>query len=102
MQLKWFVLPFVADGRKDLEVRTADEKRSKIKVGEVIIFANTYARRVKSIRRYTSFQEMLAVEDPDRIMPTWMPERILSGLRQIYSPEKEQLGIIVFELEAVT
>jgi ASC-1-like (ASCH) protein len=53
------------------------------------------------MRRYASFAEMVSNEDSNRIMPEYSPERIISGLRQIYPPDKERLGVLVFELEVV-
>ncbi|MCC2631253.1 MAG: hypothetical protein K0S38_1062, partial [Candidatus Paceibacter sp.] len=67
----------------------------------LIIFSNQHQRRVKAMRRYASFAEMVSNEDSNRIMPEYSPERIISGLRQIYPPDKERLGVLVFELEVV-
>lgn len=76
----------------------ADEKRLKIQVGDYIVFDNTYRRKVVSIRRYETFERMLDSEQIERIMPGKTKEEILAGLRNIYSPEKESLGVLVFGL----
>lgn len=102
MALKDFVLPYIANGSKRLEIRVADEKRKKVQVGDSIVFCELHRRVVKAIRRYDSFAQMLEAEDPNWIMPGYSPKQILTGLRQFYNPGKESLGILVFELEAVT
>ncbi len=86
---------------KDLEIRVADPKRKRVRVGDVIVFNNRFHRRVIAISRYSSFEEMLKSEDSNRIVPGWSAEQILSGLRKIYNQNKERLGVLVFELETV-
>ena len=97
------IQPFIASGEKDLEIRVADYLRSKICVSDTILFKfpkkKPYPRKVKAIRRYGSFKEMLDNENPERIMPGWLRERILQGLQRVYPPKEEQRGVLVFELE---
>ena len=72
------------------------------RVGDTIVFAEKYRRRVKAIHSYTSFSGMLLQEDPNRIMPGWTRSMIMEGLRRVYSPDREALGVLVFELEVGT
>ena len=98
---KRVILSGIRSGRKQLEIRVCDDKRALVRVGDMLVFDfgdQEYRRKVTSIRRYDSFVAMLAIEDISRIMPGWTKEAILNGLQSIYSKEKEQLGVLVFEL----
>ncbi len=96
-----FILPYIESGEKDLEVRVWDSKRKHINIGDTIVFDRRLHRRVKAIYRYDSFDEMLKVQRAERIMPGWNANRIRSGLSAIYPPEREALGVVVFELEVI-
>ena len=98
MGLKPQVLPFIANGSKDLEIRVADSKRNEIRTGDDIVFNNQHRRRVVAIRRYSSFETMLLHEDSARILPGHSSGWILYALRGIYSPSAENLGVLVFEI----
>lgn len=97
-RLKRVVIPFIVDGSKDLEIRVADYKRKQVKIGDILVFQGLYRRTVKAIRRYEDFEIMLSHENHSRIMPGWSCSMIHNGLRGIYPPEKEKLGVLVFEL----
>lgn len=54
--------------------------------------------KVKQVRRYKTFEEMLQVEPWARIVPEARSnEEVLSLLKRIYPPEKERLGVVVLE-----
>ena len=98
---KRIILSGIKSGEKQLEIRVRDEKRARIREGDVLVFDfgdQEYRRKVTSIRHYDSFATMLSKEDTSRIMPGWTKEAILNGLRNIYSKEKESYGVLVFEL----
>ena len=57
--------------------------------------------RVKRVRRYASFEEMLDAEGPERVNPTSPREQQLANIRRIYGPEKEALGVLAIEIELV-
>lgn len=101
MYNKKITLPHIESGIKDLEIRLANQINLDIKIGDAIIFNDIYRIRVIDIRRYTNFEEMLNTENWTRIMPDWSKEEILKGLRGIYPPEKENLGVLVFELGVI-
>jgi len=97
--VKRFVLPFIDDGSKDLEVRVSSGALKKVQIGDIIIFNNTCRRRVKAIRKYPSFDEMINKEDSTRIFPRANQQQLLDGLRQIYGTRDRQHGVIVFKLK---
>lgn len=98
-EVKDYMLPFIQNGRKSLEIRVADEKRKMVHSGDSITFNNTVTRKVVMVRGYLSFVDMLEQENPEKIMPGWGKDKILKGLRDIYPDTKENLGVLVFELQ---
>lgn len=93
------MLPLIQHERKSLEIRVADEKRKKVHRGDLITFNHTVTKKVVRVCGYLSFVEMLETEDPEKIMPGWGKDRILKGLQDIYPDIKENLGVLVFELQ---
>ena len=58
--------------------------------------------RVKNIRRYKTFEEMLKIETWNSIAPDAKScEEVFFLLKQIYPPQKEKLGVVVFEFTKV-
>ena len=55
---------------------------------------------IRRIGRYASFKELLAHEDAASIAPDILPSQLLEGLRAIYPPEKETLGVVGLEIES--
>ncbi len=95
------VLPLIASGQKDLEVRTSQRFFGDVVVGDIIVFSNSVRRKVVGVRKYENFDSMLEVEDPARIMPGYTSQQVLEWLRQQFTPCYEALGVVVFELKAV-
>lgn len=93
------IFPFIKNGRKTLEVRVADEKRKRVKRDDLITFNHEVTRKVVRICGYLSFEEMLEHEDPEQIIPGWTKAEILNDLRETYTKEKEDLGVLVFQLQ---
>ena len=56
--------------------------------------------RVTDVRTYDTFAEMLQHEKAGHIVPD-NPAGALGVLQSIYPPDKEQLGVYVFELKVV-
>lgn len=63
--MKLDILPFeqISSGAKTIELRLCDEKRSKLKVGDVIVFTNvatkeTLKAEVVGLHRFDSFREL--------------------------------------------
>jgi ASC-1-like (ASCH) protein/ribosomal protein S18 acetylase RimI-like enzyme len=102
MRVKPRFLNQILSGKKTLEVRIGYDTINKIQKGERINLENHIDSRVvqvRDIRRYKTFEEMLAVEPYNRIVPdSKSAQDVLFLLRQIYKPEKEKLGVVVLEL----
>lgn len=97
-------------GEKSIEVRCNDEKRRKIKVGDVIVFhhINCYDRmvtvRVKKLYPFSTFRELYSAFDFSEFgCAGYSMEQMLSETAEIYSSEKElkygALGIRIELLE---
>lgn len=93
------ILPLIKSGRKVLEIRVADDKRKRVRKSDFITFNHNVTKRVIGIREYPSFAAMLVKEDVERIMPEWSKEQVLKELCEFYTKEKENLGVVVFELQ---
>ncbi|MEU4657814.1 NUDIX domain-containing protein [Streptomyces sp. NPDC023723] len=94
----------VEAGRKTLEVRVATPQKSAVAVGDTIVFHDRDSGRelditVRRITRYLSFEDLLSSEDIARIDPDVPPGQLLAGLRSIYPPAKEDLGVLVFAFD---
>jgi ASC-1-like (ASCH) protein len=76
----------------------------RIRAGQDLTFVSGEERvptRVKRVTEYSSFTEMLDHEDPISIGGELgeSREELLSVIRRIYPPEKEQLGVLAIEIE---
>ena len=89
--------------KKDLEVRVGYDSINHIRAGERILWVthtDSMEMKVSAIRRYATFEEMLKVEPFNRIVPgATSAQEVLLLLRQIYSPDKERLGVVVLKLD---
>lgn len=92
----------IKEGDKTLEVRVGYDSIKKIQAGEQILLETHNEEmviRVKAIRTYDSFADMLSHEDADRIAPELGKQELLKLLRKFYPPFKERLGVYVLEIE---
>jgi len=106
--MKLHASPFekIQSGQKTIELRLFDEKRQKIKVGDVIEFTNTFSGEkiratVKKLHRFESFAQLYkalpllqcgySVDDVDDAKP--------SDMEQYYSAEEQKkYGVVGIEL----
>lgn len=92
----------VAAGTKTIEVRVQYPNLRNLAAGDHIRFVcgrDDALTRVKRVARYTSFEEMLDTEGPERVNPTSPRDQQLANIRRIYGPEKEALGVLAIEIE---
>jgi ASC-1-like (ASCH) protein len=101
MWVKKIFFDLILSGEKTLEVRVLYPHLKSIQKGDVINLNNQAMIRVKDVRKYSSFEEMLSYEEASRIVPGVSREEVLSVLKSIYPPHKEQLGVLVLEIEPV-
>ncbi len=94
----------IASGRKTVEIRVADAARQRIRPGSLIRFRcrdEEVLTRVTRVTRYAGFDEMFDHESPTSVNPTATREEQLAGIRQIYPPEREALGVVAIGLALV-
>jgi ASC-1-like (ASCH) protein len=92
----------VAAGRKTIEVRVQYPNLRNLRAGDHIRFVcgrDDALTRVRRVARYTSFEEMLDAEGPDRVNPDSPRDQQLANIRRIYGPEKEALGVLAIEID---
>jgi len=103
MRVKKRFYDLILSGRKPLEVRVAYENIKTIAVGERITLQTSNDSRaivVRDVRTYSDFETMLKIEEGEKIAPDHQGS-VLELLREIYPPHKEQLGVVVLEIEPV-
>lgn len=88
------------NGARDLEVRVGYPLIKWVQEGDSIVFENygTNEFIVERITVYDSFERMLKVEGAERVCPGMTFTGALKSLQNIYPPEKEALGVYVFQL----
>ncbi len=104
MRIKRRFFDLMKSGQKDLEARVGYPSMNRIQAGEQINWVNgslSLITRVRQVRKYKTFVEMLQNERYERIIPDCHSSaEALALLTQIYPPEKEKLGVIVLELHS--
>lgn len=90
----------IATGAKPLEARLNVGEFARARVGDRVIWNVWCQTEIKAIRRYRSFDIMLAIEKPDGFYPGATQEAILEVLHRIY-PRDTDRGVICFELEVI-
>ncbi len=106
MNLKRPYFRLVTDGTKTIEVRVAYEGMKSIRPGWEILFHSgdeECLTRVRDVRTYGSFEEMLDNEDMRAIGGELGESRedLLRAIRDIYPSEKEALGVLAIEIERI-
>ena len=96
----------MAEGTKTVEVRVAYENMKRIRPGMEILFRSgdeECLTRVKGVRTYVSFEDLLDHEDLRAIGGDLgeSPDNLLQAIRDIYPPEKEALGVLAIEVERI-
>lgn len=88
-------------GDKDLEIRVGYTQIKKVHAGDTITFEN-YGDNLFDVKRvsvYDSFEELLAAESVECVLPGMTYEGALRTLHEIYPPDKERLGVYAFNLK---
>lgn len=99
MWIKRRFFDLILSGEKTLEVRVLYPNLRSIQKGELVNLNNQTMIRVKDVRKYSTFEEMLSKEEASRIVPGSNREELLRLLKSLYPPHKEQLGVLVLEVE---
>ena len=105
MRIKRPYFDAIMSGRKTLEVRVGYDNIKRLKAGELLQLETGHTSgvvRIKSIRVYENFDDMLATEPWRKIVPQVNDQTAaLQLLRKIYPSHKERLGVHVIEVEKV-
>ena len=103
MRIKKPYFDAIMEGRKTLEVRVGYNSIKKLRSGQLLQLETGHTSgvvRIKSIRIYRSFADMLAAEPWQQIVPqAKSQEEALRLLHNIYPLHKERLGVHVIEVE---
>lgn len=103
MRIKRPYFDAIMSGRKTLEVRVGYDNIKRLKAGELLQLETGHTSgvvRIKSIRVYDNFADMLATEPWREIVPQVNDKgTALKLLREIYPAHKERLGVHVIEVE---
>lgn len=91
-------LEMILSGRKTIEVRVAYNNIARLEPGDRFMLNGEHAYIIERIRRYTSFEAMLAFEACDAIAPGQTQQQLLKTLKEIYPHEKEILGVIALAI----
>jgi len=91
-------LEWILDGRKTIEVRVGYSNIARLQAGDRLLLNGQYAFTIVRIGRYANFEELLANEDPLSIAPELSPDQTLHALRQIYTADKEALGVLAIQI----
>ncbi len=90
-------------GQKTLEVRVGYDSIKSYREGDLVRLETSQVSsvvRIKAIRVYQNFSEMLEVEPWHQIVPDVTSKiAALDKLKEIYPPYKEAMGVYVFEIE---
>lgn len=93
-------------GIKDIEVRLLDEKRSKIKTGDIITFTNStnsINTIVKNIIIFSNINDLLCNIDPNRIGLSTNKELAKKEISSIYSEDKlSKFKVIAIEIKRIS
>lgn len=105
MRIKRPYFDAIMSGHKTLEVRVGYDNIKRLKAGELLQLETGHTSgvvRIKSIRIYNNFADMLATEPWREIVPQVNSEaEAVKLLRGIYPAHKERLGVHVIEVEKV-
>ena len=103
LRIKYPYFRDIMSGAKTLEVRVGYDNIKKFSEGELLQLETSRTSgvvRIKSIRIYDNFADMLAVEPWHEIVPQVnSQEAAVRLLREIYPLHKERLGVHVIEVE---
>jgi ASC-1-like (ASCH) protein len=87
-----------------MEIRVNDSSRRKIKEGSLIRFrcqGDQVLTCVTRVARYDTFEEMFDHESVASVNPLATRKEQLANIRQIYTPEREALGVVAIGIELI-
>lgn len=100
---------YIKNGTKRIEIRINDEKRQKLKLGDIIIFEKQSENKeylntkVKSLYKYNNINELIDNFDIALLLDKNITKKELINIfNDIYSKEKQdKYGILAIEIELI-
>ena len=100
---------FIINGTKRIEIRLNDEKRQKIKIGDIIEFkketelSESFKVKVVGLLRYDSFENMFKDFDISVLSDKSMTkEELIDVLEQFYTKENQlKYGVLGIRIELI-
>jgi len=92
----------IASGKKTIEIRVGYYFIKNVKVGDILKFRSrnqTCEMLVVRKTEYKTLEELMSIEDPVRINHTRTRDQQIHDINKIYPPEKQKLGLFVFEIK---
>lgn len=106
MKLQERYFNYILNGTKKIELRLNDEKRSLLKLNDVIKFKNevtneTFEVKVVGLLRYNSFNDLFDDFDIEVLADKEMTKKeLLDVLEQFYTKEKqEKYGVLGIKIQ---
>ena len=106
MKLQDRYFNYILNGTKKIELRLNDEKRSLIKLNDIIKFKNevtneTFEVKVVGLLRYNSFNDLFDDFDIEVLADKEMTKKeLLDVLEQFYTKEKqEKYGVLGIKIQ---
>ena len=104
MNVKTKYYNLLKSGKKTIELRLFDEKRQKIKIDDLITFAdasdtaNTFQAKVINLHRAANFRALCQKIQPQQAGFT-SKEELLAALEEFYTPSaQEEYGVVGIEI----
>lgn len=100
----------IKSGRKTIELRLYDEKRSQIQVGDTLVFVHTeddsrtLTARVRALHRFPDFAALYAALPLERCgyLPEEIPTASPADMNVYYSTEKQaRYGVVGIEIALI-
>lgn len=100
----------IAEGRKTIELRLWDEKRSQIQVGDTLVFTHsddstqTLTAKVTALHRFPDFAALYAALPLDKCgyLPEEMATASPADMNVYYSAERQaQYGVVGIEITLI-
>ena len=100
---------YIFNGTKRIEIRLYDEKRRKIKIGDIIKFLKepllneSFDVRVIELLRYNFFEDILKDFDISILADKSMTKKkLIDDLEQFYTKEKQaEYGVLAIRIELI-
>jgi ASC-1-like (ASCH) protein len=85
-------LSWILQGVKTVEVRVGYSNIARLEAGDHLLLNGQHPYETRRIRRYASFEELLAHEDPRAIAPDLEPEIYWQRCARSIQPRKKRWG----------